>query len=93
MYIDFQDQASNFYTPFVYNKATPYAVWQNASSYNNGIHTGFQNFNWTDYIDLSGLYGTGAGNLPLNLRFFIAGDSAFNADYNFLITLTKTNLV
>jgi hypothetical protein len=95
MYMEFEDQATTVYAPVVYNKNLPYAVWQNGSTYvvAGAGTTGFQNFNWTDYIDLSGLYGTGAGNLPLNLRFFLAGDTPFNADYNFLITLTKTNLV
>jgi hypothetical protein len=97
MYIDFEDVATTVYAPVVYNKNFPYAVWQNGSTYAvagaGTTTTGFQNFNWTDHIDFAGLYGTGAGNLPLLMRFFLAGDTAFIADYNLLITLTKTNLV
>jgi hypothetical protein len=94
MYMEFEDAASTVYAPVVYNKNLPYAVYQPASTYVAGAGTtGFQNFNWTDYIDLAGLYGTGAGNLPLDMRFFLAADAAFTADYNLLVTLTKTNLV
>ena len=95
MYMEFEDVATTVYAPVVYNKNFPYAVWQNGSTYivAGAGTTGFQNFNWTDHIDFAGLYGTGAGNLPLLMRFFLAGDTAFTADYNLLITLTKTNLV
>jgi hypothetical protein len=95
IYIEFEDQAATVYAPVVYNKNFPYAIWQNDSTYvvAGAGTTGFQNFNWTDHIDFAGLYGTGAGNLPLNMRFFLAGDTAFTAHYNLLVTLTKTNLV
>ena len=95
IYIEFEDAAATVYAPVVYNKNFPYAVWQTASSYvvAGAGTTGFQNFNWTDHIDFAGLYGTGAGNLPLDMRFFLAGDTAFTADYNLLVTLTKTNII
>ena len=93
MYIEIEDQSSALYTPVIYNALTPYAVYQNISTFTNGANSNFQNFNWTDYVNLGGLYGTTASNLPLNIRLLIAADSPFDAKYHFCITLTKTNII
>jgi hypothetical protein len=93
LYIEFQDQASTIYTPITYNLDTPYAVWQPSSSYNGLTHSQFQNFNWSDLINLSSLSGTGSGNVPLNMSLYFAGDSGFNAKFRLALTLTRTNQV
>jgi hypothetical protein len=92
-YIAFEDQSSNIYLPLAYNDLTPYATWQNPSTYFNGSWNNFQNFNWTDLIDLSALSGTGSGNVPLGIRLWCAGDTNFSTNFNLVITLTRTNLI
>ena len=71
LYIEFNDQASGIYTPLTYNLNTPYAVWQNPSTF-SGVHSNFQNFNWTDYVDFSAMVGTGSGNVPLSMALYWA---------------------
>jgi len=93
LFIVFQDQSSNFYSPITYNALTPYAVWQNPSTFNNGTNSQFQNFNWCDYVDLVGLSGTGSGNLPLNMQLVFAGDSGFSCNFSINVSLTRTNLI
>jgi hypothetical protein len=93
MYIEFLDQATNPYNPIAYNQNIPYAVWQNPSTFGNAPQPPFQNFNWTDLIDFSGLVSTGSGNVPLNMNLWIAGDSAFTCSFNMVMTLTRTNLI
>jgi hypothetical protein len=92
MYIEFLDQATNPYNPSVYNSSFPYAVYQPSSTYGGGSAP-FQNFNWSDLIDFSGLVSTGSGNVPLNMNFWIAGDNAFTCNFNMVMTLTRTNLI
>ena len=92
-YIAFEDQSSNIYLPQAYNDITPHAKWQNPSTYNNGSWNNFQNFNWTDLIDLSALSGTGSGNVPFNMRLWCAGDTNFSTNFNLVVTLTRTNLI
>lgn len=93
LYIEFQDQNTTVYTPNTYNLDTPYAVWQNPSTYNGVSHLNFQNFNWSDFVDLSPLVNTGSGNLPLRVFLYFAGDIPFNAKFIQTITLTRTNQV
>lgn len=93
LFIVFQDQASTYYLPNNYNPDTPYAKWQNGSTYSSPAYGGFQNFNWTDYIDLSGLSGTGSGNVPLIMTLAFAGDSGFSCNFHMTCTLTRTNLI
>lgn len=92
-YIAFEDQSSNVYLPLAYNDVTPHAKWQNPSTYNNGSWSNFQNFNWTDLIDLSALSGTGSGTVPFNLRLWCAGDTNFSTNFNLVVTMTRTNLI
>ena len=92
-YIAFEDQSSNVYLPLAYNDVTPHAKWQNPSTYNNGSWSNFQNFNWTDVIDLSALSGTGSGTVPFNLRLWCAGDTNFSTNFNLVVTMTRTNLI
>ena len=92
-YIAFEDQSSNVYLPVAYNDVTPHAKWQNPSTYNNGSWNNFQNFNWTDLIDLSALSGTGSGTVPFNMRLWCAGDTNFSTNFNLVVTFTRTNLI
>jgi len=94
-YFVLEDQASNFYLPVTYNPNTPYAVYQPASTFQSQISSldAFQNYNWSDYVDLNGLTGSGSGNLPLNLRLIFAGDSSFSCNFSMNVSLTRTNLV
>tara|TARA_R110000868_G_scaffold161648_1_gene392365 strand:+ start:38 stop:1135 length:1098 start_codon:yes stop_codon:yes gene_type:complete len=92
-YISFEDQNSNIYLPLAYNDVTPHAKWQNPSTYFNGSWNNFQNFNWTDLIDLSALSGTGSGTVPFNMRLWCAGDTNFSTNFNLVVTLTRTNLI
>lgn len=93
LYIEFEDQNSAVYTPNTYNFTTPYAVWANASTFSNASFSNFQNFNWSDIVDLSALVNTGSGNLPLRIRLYFAGDNVTTNKFIQTITLTRTNLV
>jgi len=93
LFIVFQDQATTYYLPFNYNPDTPYAKWQNASTYSSPSYNQFQNFNWTDLIDLSGLSGTGSGNVPLIMTLAFAADNSFSCNFHMTCSLTRTNLI
>jgi len=93
MYIEFEDQALATYLPNAYNLNTPYAVYQTSSLFTNAPQPPFQNFNWSDVIDFSGLVNSGSGNVPLNMKLWVAGDSAFTCNFQMVMTLTRTNLV
>jgi len=93
MYIEFEDQSLATYLPNAYNLTTPYAVYQTSSLFSNAPQPPFQNFNWSDIIDFSGLVNTGSGNVPLNMKLWVAGDSAFTCNFKMVMTLTRTNLV
>ena len=97
LYFTFQDATAIYnLSPQTYNANTPYAVYQPASTYISGSgNNAFQNYNWTDFIDLAPLVGLGSGVLPLNLLLNFAADSAFATPCNFqmVVTLTRTNLV
>ena len=92
LYIEFNDQSSNIYTPFTYNLNTPYAVYQNSSTF-SGVHSNFQNFNWSDFVSFENMTGTGSDNLPLSMALYWAGDSTTSNKFNLTLTLTKTNYI
>ena len=92
LYIQFQDVNSNIYMPLTYNLDTPNAVWQPPSQF-NGVHSQFQNFNWSDFVDFSPMVGTGSGNVPLTVSLFWAGDSGTSNKFNITLTLTRTNFI
>jgi hypothetical protein len=94
-YFVFEDQNGNFYLPITYNPNTPYAVYQPASTFTSQVSglTFFQNYNWSDYVDLAGLVGGLSGILPLNLRLVFAGDNAFACKFSMTVSLTRTNIV
>jgi hypothetical protein len=92
-YIEFEDQSLATYLPTAYNLNTPYAVYQTASTFTNSPQQPFQNFNWSDLIDFQGLVNSGSGNVPLNMKLWIAGDNSFTCNFNMVMTLTRTNLV
>ena len=93
LYIEFNDSASNLYTPFVYNSLTPYSADQKTFGYNGGANAPYINFNWTDYVDLAGLVNTATANFPLEVKLYFAADSALSTQFNLLVTLTRTNSV
>lgn len=95
LFFTLQDQTTSInMSPQTYNANTPYAVWQPSSSYTAGSgNNQFQNFNWTDWIDLAPLVGLGGGVLPLNLLLNFAADNAFTCNFQMTVTLTRTNLV
>jgi hypothetical protein len=95
LYFTLQDATSSFnMSPQTYNANTPYAVYQPSSTYTSGTgNNAFQNFNWTDFIDLAPLQGQGSGALPLNLLLNFGADNAFTCNFQLTLTLTRTNLV
>lgn len=93
-YINFNDQASNFYTPFLINDTTPYCKHNNNSTWSGGgSNFEFQSHTWTDYVDFTGLTNTGSGNLPLKLNLWLATDNPKDFTFTFVCSLTKTNLL
>jgi len=88
-YINFQDQASNTYSPFLFNATTPFARFFNSSTYNQAPP--LFSWGWSDYVDFAGLVGTGSGNLPLFVYLYVAGDNAFSGDFIWKVSLTRTN--
>ena len=93
-YIDFNDQSSTIYTPFLFDANTPYCKHNNNSTWTgSGSLSEFQSHTWTDYIDFSGLATTGSGNLPLKLNLFIATDNPKDFTFKFVCSLTRTNLL
>ena len=89
-YIDFEDQGTNIYTPFLFNATTPFARFFNSSSYNQASPSLFS-WGWSDFVDFAGLENTGSGNLPLKVNLYVAGDSALNGDFKWKVSLTRTN--
>ena len=93
-YINFNDQNSNFYTPFLITDTTPYCKHNNNSTWSGGgSNFEFQSHTWTDYIDFTGLATTGSGNLPLKLNLWLATDNPKDFTFTFVCSLTKTNLL
>ena len=93
-YINFNDQNSNFYTPFLITDTTPYCKHNNNSTWSGGgSNSEFQSHTWTDYIDFSGLATTGSGNLPLKLNLWLATDNPKDFTFTFVCSLTRTNLL
>jgi alpha-amylase/alpha-mannosidase (GH57 family) len=92
IYIDFNDQASNTYTPNLYNFSTPFCRFYKFSSW-SGTTNALQSINWSDMIDFSALAGTTSSNLPLNVNLYIAGDGHISASFSWKVGLTRTNRV
>lgn len=92
-YFALRDTSLNFYLPMTYNTVTPYVSWIQPSLYNDGTNNSFQNFNWSDSVDLAGLIGQGSSATPLDLLLVFAADSAFTCNFNINVSLTRTNLV
>ena len=62
-------------------------------SYTSPTQSNFQNFNWSDLIDLSALPSVGVGSVPLIFRLWVAGDTNFSTSFRMCLTLTRTNLI
>lgn len=95
LYFTLQDATTTFnMSPQTYNANTPYAVYQPTSTYVAGSgNNAFQNYNWTDWIDLAPLVSGGAGVLPLNLLLNWAADNPLTCNFQMTVTLTRTNIV
>ena len=95
LYFTLQDATTSInMSPQTYNANTPYAVYQPSATYTSGGgNNQFQNFNWTDWIDLAPLVSGGGGVLPLNILLNFAADNAFTCNFQMTVTLTRTNLV
>jgi hypothetical protein len=95
LFFTLQDATTTYnMSPQTYNANTPYAVYNQSSTYTSGSgNNNFQNFNWSDFIDLAVLQGQGSGALPLNLLLNFGADNPFNCKFQMTVTLTRTNLV
>ena len=91
-YIDFNDQAMTFYSPFLYNATTPYARYFNQGSYVQASPL-LLPWGWTDVVDFAGLAGTTGANLPLKINLYVAADGGFSCNFNWKVSLTRTNVV
>ena len=91
-YIDFEDQSTTIYTPFLFNATTPFARFFSSSTYNQASPLLFS-WGWSDFVDFAGLVGTGSGNLPLKVNLYVAGDGALIGDFKWKVSLTRTNQV
>jgi hypothetical protein len=89
MYIEIRDVngSGNDYTGFLFNQNTPYTTHKLNSTY-NFTNNNIENYIYTDYFDLSNATGS-----PLEIRLWRFADSGMSCDFNWLITLSKTNLV
>lgn len=93
-YIVFEDQNSNIYTPILFNSLTPFCRHNNNSTWSGGgSNFEFQPFTWTDYIDFSGLIGSGSGNLPLKINLYCAFDNPKDFTFSMKVGLTRTNIL
>jgi len=93
MYIEFEDQAASIYAPGIYGKYTPFCKKSSYNDYSGITHSNFQTFNWCDYVDFSGLSGTGNLNLPLKINLIVASNPTYNTKFIWKVSLTRTNLV
>jgi hypothetical protein len=87
MYVVFLDSASNPFQTWLFNNNTPYTTYKNSSSYGN-TSSQIENFVYTDYVDFSGASGS-----PITIQLWRYGDNTCQTDFNWLLTLSKTNLV
>lgn len=90
MYFEFIDTNGVVYTPFVFNKQTPFTRHSNVSTYSD-TSSNMITFTWTDYVDFSGITGSGATDLTFFLWWY--GDQNNAAKFDALVSLTRTNLV
>ena len=95
LYFTLQDATASInMSPQTYNANTPYAVYQPSSTYVAGSgNNAFQNFNWSDFIDLAPIQGQGSGALPLNLLLNFGADNTFTCNFQLVITLTRSNQI
>jgi len=87
MYIIFLDNVGTPFQTWAFNNSTPYTTYKNSSSYGN-TSSQIENFVYTDYVDF-----TGASGGPITIQLWRYGDNTCQTDFNWLLTLSKTNLV
>jgi hypothetical protein len=89
MYIEIRDVngGGSDYQGFLFNQTTPYTTHKNSSSY-GATTSQIENYCYTDYIDLTGAYGS-----PLEIRLWRYADNTMTCDFSWLLTLSKTNIV
>ena len=89
VYIEFNDSASNFYNPFLYNYITPFTRHSNESAY-IATSENMLTFTWTDYVNFNGI----ANNNPLEWKLWWYGNNIQNACvFDMVLSLTRTNIV
>jgi len=87
MYVEFLDSASTSFYSQVFNNSTPYTTYKNASNYSNTVSQ-TENYVLTDYINFTGCSGS-----PLTINFYRYGDSGCTADFYWVLSLSRTNIV
>jgi hypothetical protein len=91
MYIEIRNvHAGNDYPGFLFKQGTPFTTHRNKSTYN---FTSFdsQNYCYTDYFDFNNPSPPISSELEIRLWRF--ANSNMSCDFNWLLTLSKTNLV
>jgi hypothetical protein len=89
-YIDFIDQSTNLYTPFIFDATTPFCYHNVDSTWTaGGSNSEFIPFSWTDYVDFNGLVSTGAGNLPLKLNLYMGSNNQKHFTFKLVCGFTR----
>ena len=87
MYIEIQDSTSSTFLPFVFNNNTPFTTHKNNSTY-TASSTQSENYCWSDYISINGASGS-----PLTVILWLYADNPLSCDFDWLLTMGKTNIL
>ena len=87
MYVDILDSSNTPYYGFLFNQSTPFTTHKNDSTYGN-TNSHIENYIYTDYFSLNGASGS-----PFTINLWLFADNPISCDFNWLLTLSKTNLV
>jgi hypothetical protein len=96
MYIEIRDVGTgNDYQGFLFNQNTPYTTYKNGSGYSYNSYSQIENYIYTDYFDFNNpISGSGPPiATPLEIRLWRYADNNMTCDFNWLLTLSKNNLV
>ena len=90
LYIEFRDTNAIAYNPFLYNQTTPWTRHSNPSTYNN-TSADMLTYNWSDYVflDMTTLQNAS----PLEVRLWWYSGNTNTADYDLVLSFTRTNIV
>lgn len=87
LYIEIQDSTSSTFLPFVFNNNTPFTTHKNNSTY-TASSTQSENYCWSDYISINGASGS-----PLTVILWLYADNPLSCDFDWLLTMGKTNIL